>query len=370
MCIYLIIMTASVLCLYLSEHIIQKFWRRFFLALSILIPAAFAGIRGLMVGTDTIAYKIVYFEPMQEIDSFKNFLRYIQSGSYEIGFMGWCYIIAKVFNNFQIFLFLTELVILVFIYKTIYVVKHKTGIYFPLIVFYLLYYNNTFNIMRQMIACSITLYALSELIINKKYRYITFIFLSSVIHYTSIICLLIYALYFLVNRTRDGYKFKVVIMLSIVFVYFNLKEIGLLLQYLSFLPTRYIGFFKNHIFDDSFNISFIVFKAIPILMTLICTLILSKKSVLSDSSFQFGAILMVINIFSYFYYSGSAIERMLLYFEMFSTIIMVPLCIQKNSNGKESLFMKFSAASIFSLYWYWYYIFMGYAETALYVIFH
>lgn len=371
MYIYLITIIGSLLCLYLSEHIVQKFWKKFFLALSIVVPAALAGIRGPSVGTDTFAYKVVYFEPMKEISSLKNFFLYIRAQSLEVGFMGWCYIISKIFGSFQVFLFLTEAAILAFIYKAIYAAKDKTGLYFPLVIFYLLYYNNSFNIMRQMLACSISLYALIELIVNKKKQYVAFLLLSPIVHYSSLICIFIYLLYTIINSNYYRYNFKIFILFLIFFIYMNLKRVNILLQRIKILPTRYIGFFNNHISDDIFNTSFILFKALPIFVTLMCALILlKKKEILFDKTFQIGELLMGVSFFSYFFYSGSAIERLLIYIEMFSTIIMLPLCIRKSFKCNGAFVMKVSIISVFSTYWYWYYAFMGYAETIPYRSFY
>ena len=99
MYIYGVVFFLSVVCLYFSEHISNKHISKILILVSVLIPAVLAGIRADDIGTDTLAYRTVYFEPIYKLSSLEEIFVWAFKQDFEIGFVLWNYIIARIFGK-------------------------------------------------------------------------------------------------------------------------------------------------------------------------------------------------------------------------------------------------------------------------------
>lgn len=132
------------------------------LFLALLIPCLLAGVRASNVGTDTNGYAKLIFDAAYGsrglVDFFNSTIYYewkmVKISYFEYGFTLLAFITAKVLGSFSSFLFFSEFLTLFPIYSAYISIKKKFGIeiWLCLVMFFCLFYNITFNAIRQSIA--------------------------------------------------------------------------------------------------------------------------------------------------------------------------------------------------------------------------
>lgn len=153
--------------------------QKYYLVFSFLILFFLSAFRDITVGTDTAAYKYLFTK--------------VQSGEIlqrqEIGWHYFNAIIAYFDGHFQWILVFSTLLVLAPVFMV--VKRHSLNPMLSIFLFYSLYiYLQSFNIMRQIIALSITFYSFKFLIEDKKYiYYIIGVLIASLFHITALLCL-------------------------------------------------------------------------------------------------------------------------------------------------------------------------------------
>ncbi|MGN0023736.1 MAG: EpsG family protein [Elusimicrobiaceae bacterium] len=171
--------------------------------LCIIALTALAGFRGINIGADTHAY----------YDYFRSFYKGY-SGHMEPLWNCLNFVIAHIGLNFNVFLLLVSAFTLGPIAFVLW--KELKNPQFGLFLYYALYaYCNSFNGMRQYLAISWVCLSFYFLYHNKNYKFFITILLSTLIHYSAIIGLIVFP-----------------------FKYFNLKNI---LVYSSLIITLVLG---------------------------------------------------------------------------------------------------------------------------------
>ena len=152
---YLIIIAISTALVYLSFKVEEKTDNKLLIFLSkavaILFPAIIAGIR-YDVGTD---YKGVYEPLFEEILSGKQEFRL---RSIEVGYILLNKLVIWLGGNFNFLMFLTSFITIVPIYLGLQHYKDKINTTFAFFLFMLLFYQKSFNLVRQMMAVAIVFF--------------------------------------------------------------------------------------------------------------------------------------------------------------------------------------------------------------------
>ena len=126
--------------------------------IALLFPAFLAGLRDGSVGTDTLTLER-FFEYCKE----NSFSKIFAVTDYEVGFKLYVYAVASVANNVFWLHFAIEFFVVFFVWKAIdenVVEQYKV---FAMLLYYILFYSYSLNMIRQMMAMSILLFS---------YRYI------------------------------------------------------------------------------------------------------------------------------------------------------------------------------------------------------
>ena len=181
---YILIIAVTALLIYLSENIEQKNARKVIGFLAILFPSIMAGIR-YGIGTDYLnVYKLFCLEV------FNNEEFFIES-RFELGYELINVFVAKVLNmGFPVVMFITSFITISFVYLGIKEYKDIINITVAMTALMLLYYQMSFNLVRQLMSVAITFYALSQL--NKsKVKYILLVLFACLFQQTSIIMLVV-----------------------------------------------------------------------------------------------------------------------------------------------------------------------------------
>ncbi|MBE6149306.1 MAG: EpsG family protein [Firmicutes bacterium] len=146
------------------------------LIIAILIISLLAGLRGENVGVDTSAY----------MDAFVN--QFPKSWQFEeFGFRFVSNLLMKMFNNASVVMLIYALLTNFLIFLRLWDFRKKSSFGLMGLLYILIYFLSSMNIMRQFIAVAIVLYS-TKLLENKKYvLFFIIVLLTSLIHKTSLL---------------------------------------------------------------------------------------------------------------------------------------------------------------------------------------
>lgn len=196
----------------------------------IIVDTFFIGLRDFSVGIDTGIYVEGYFSYAKN----HTFLELFDlDNGYDLGYLVLAYLGGMVSDDPQILLILTELVIIGFICIGIYEYKKSISLNMPVffVLFWLLYGNETFNLMRQFCAIAILFYSFSILLKGKWGFYICLHVVSYFFHSSSVLFVFVPFL-FLISKKEGWLKYWILLASIIgifVFMYmylFFLEYIG------------------------------------------------------------------------------------------------------------------------------------------------
>lgn len=216
MFIYLLVFLINILLAFEADCTYKK--RKpiciFFLCIIIFVNVLFVGLRDFSVGNDTSLYIDNYFSEAGKLTSLSD-LESLEGTDYNLGFLFLAYLANLFGNNSQILLVFTELFIISTIVIGIYQFRKTLPVKFWsfFLLFGLLYYMNTMNIMRQWCALSLVFLAYSQLIRGRWIFYFIVQFLAFFFHSTSLVFTIVAFLYFVSKIESNSKK---IIILSVV----------------------------------------------------------------------------------------------------------------------------------------------------------
>ena len=130
-----------------------------FAILSIVMLSIFAGIRDFSVGTDVIDNSVYRFGRELSSDTF--FGKIDTYNHFEYGYSFLNFVVSRFTNDFHVFLFVHQPILSIVVYAIAYREKreHGTKIWLSVMTYLFLWFNTSFNIMKQSIALFIQLFA-------------------------------------------------------------------------------------------------------------------------------------------------------------------------------------------------------------------
>ena len=214
----------------LFAYIADKKEEKIFLFVIILILSIFCGMRSINMGVDTKNYHTFMLEIKK---------RGIFYGS-DIGFSIISYWLMNFFTNpnypLMIFSFITNYLV---VYR-LWDFREKSSFSLMILIYLIIYYPYTFNLVRQFLAISLIFWGTKYLEKLKHKKYIIFNIIASSLHTSSFICLGMLFIKFIKdqklknNFTQKMKIFFVIIFLAfIIFILFNKNII------------KYLQYFKN-----------------------------------------------------------------------------------------------------------------------------
>lgn len=178
----------------------QLFW--LFSVLSILIPTLLAGLRDYEIGIDTMNYFNLkrYWAGAVSAESLGAYMKFYMSIGYgEPLFALLCGFVAQVFGNYSVFLFLVHAVIMTGFYIGAWRFRKEVNPAIVLVLFYLLYYSHSLNIMRQYMAMAIVFAALADITQKKYLRYCICVAVAVLFHTSALLGLGIFAVHWYIH---------------------------------------------------------------------------------------------------------------------------------------------------------------------------
>ncbi len=377
--IYMYMFFFSALLLYLSEKVHERRIKKVCAVLGLLLPCVLGGIRHYTIGTDVN----VYLRPLfQNATISTSFIEYISShwwyiwsykhvANFEYGFNVLVYLVAKSTGNIQILMFLIQTLIILPIYFALKKYKELQGkIWFAMLTFYLLLYNNSFNVMRQYIGISFVFYGTSCLLIEKKeLNFIISLIIAYFFHKSSLIGILIFFIYKIFKKKRDGKTIKVkmgeneislksllivVAFIAGLLIMGNLKQITLLLENIGL--SKYAGYISGEVYFKGTNF----IKILPVVILFF----INRKSFFEKSNNSYIYIIFFCIDFLSSYLSSVNIyaARIGYIFQTFNIITFTHI-VFATENKKKRKFNKLYMLAYLSYYWYFTYMHGGVGQT-------
>lgn len=203
---YVVCFSITIFCAFIDEMLLKndKKLHYLFAFLVILIPAIFAGCRDYNVGTDVLVYAAKIYDEASSNGWYILLPDY--DSRIEIVFLFLAYIASLLFSTASGFLFLISLFINLFIYLALYRMRYVASICMGEFVYLLLYYNETYNLMRQCMAMAVVIFAVTYIFDRQYTKALIWSFLAYFVHHSAIIGLgiVILMLYFRKLETKNS----------------------------------------------------------------------------------------------------------------------------------------------------------------------
>ncbi|NQK68627.1 EpsG family protein [Streptococcus suis] len=239
--VYLITFFITIFLFYFAEVLSKKNKR---LAILMLLIASLplgllAGFRSERIGTDLIVYVRPIFLLSINVDSFSQLVQL--KPDTEIGYLFLNFVISRFTNDFQLYLFIVEYIIILFFALGLFRFRTKGSLTFGMLLFCFLFYNRSLNIVRQFLAMSIIFLNLKYYFENKDLKFIISVMFASLFHTSAIIVLPIIYLAKLKNKVWQ-YLSYLTIFISVIFYS---EIIQFLVIDLGILSSKYLFFVNN-----------------------------------------------------------------------------------------------------------------------------
>ncbi len=326
------------------------------LFMSALIPSAIAGLRALSVGKDIYTYALYVFTYFGL--SGVNIGSIFTSASPLFALLA--FVSGKISSNIHLFLFLIEVLVMIPVYY-IYWDRVENNRKFSILLFLLLFYNYSLNIMRQSISAGFV-FASFYLFQKKKYLpCIVLAFLAYGFHNTALIYFMIMMLFVLFDRLFAVKKAAIMNVIYIVvmeivlfsfFIFFTniLLKLGIINEviynrYYTILLGRDIPFSRLMIFE-------LVFRSILIIYIVISYVVTNKNTY--DKENNIIAYLALFGLITYcmavFFLHTSVAYRFTQNFDYF-----IPIYLAVKSENLQIVVVKNQSrvilALLFFLHW-------------------
>lgn len=322
--------------------------------LAIMIPSLLACFRDESIGTDVLVYMKKIFYWAVNSDTFFNFNK---MSAIEFLYKVLNYIVACFSNNLHVFMFVVEFLMIFFVYISIYYYRKKIPMWLSFLVFLLMYFNRSLNIIRQSIAIPITFFAFRYVKEKKIVKYVVTIIIATLFHSSAFVAGMSYFIYYMLkNEKRTKLKTYSIIIIACLAI----ANYGTILSYLIYnakvLPMKY----AIHIPTGEINIP--LTESLLKLMLILPILYCKKDLIKYNEDNEFIIFLLVIDfILLQAGMLAPFVQRISFYFGYYYIYEIPQLYVVLNKKGYSNL----NIIYILVLFTYWYVVFirMNYGET-------
>ncbi|MBE6751830.1 MAG: EpsG family protein [Ruminococcaceae bacterium] len=365
---YVLVFLSSILFGYWATRINPKTNRGLvFLCslISILIPSILAGLRDVSLGTDVELYLVPHFETALHTETFSHYMSLIWQK--ETGYMLLVFLVAKIFGNIQWLLFFIEFIIILCVYIGAWKLRKQISLPLVLLVYYLIFYNDTYNLLRQAIAMAIVFMAVNWLFEKKYVKYLIFVFIAATFHTTAVMGLIVFVVYYFLEgerfrsdisaKTMRGYVLLVCVISGCIL----LPNIVNALVNMGVLHSRYLMYFVRE--SVSNNLSNTLLYLVEIILVMCFAKVVQNedsKFVFLKINLYFTFITLQLSQVMYFGY------RMSLYFAIINVLLFARIT-RVSESKKTNILISIFVIGLLSVFWYYLYIVGGVSNTYPYL---
>ena len=298
----------------------------------------FSTLRYPKYGTDTLSY----LDILQKLSSGYNYTDLVL---YEPGFLLFTKFISLFTLNFQIYLLIVNLIIFYVVFD--FIIKYSSSIWLSaFLVIGMEYYDQSMNLLRQILALILVLSSYKYLI-NKKYIvFFIYILIASQFHYTSFVFVVTVLLHRITISKKNVLIYFMILVVSFMFS-------GTILNYVMSQMNIYDQYLESDYYNivDEPKLACILHLLIDLSILLLGYI--SKcyaKTELSrslDNNFMMKLI-MIGSIFWALSVNFSTIGRVAMYFDVFS-IVFIPNAIYSIKSSKSKVLIVIMTVMFFSV---------------------
>lgn len=186
------------------------------LLLAFLLPVLLAAFRDDDVGTDLYTYGIYFWDLACGASSFNQYVLSLSAlGSTEIGYCALNWIVSRFSTDIHWFFFVHEALIMIFVFATLWKLRHCINPALVLLFFYFYEYNIFLSMLRQAVAIVIVLYASIFLFYTDRKRwFFVFVAFAMLFHNSVVLVVLLPVMKYLVEKFRN--KINMVYLFSVI----------------------------------------------------------------------------------------------------------------------------------------------------------
>jgi hypothetical protein len=282
--IYFIVFTISILATYLAEFSIKRKYRISFYVFSIIaiiIPSVLAGTRDLGVGTDTIIYVDSVFNRIMKVDSLKELYDLYSSNSITHTHIELIYVLLNYFvslfsDNVNWVYFFANFITCTFFYMAAYGNRHKASMWLFMTFFFFLFYNLSYNIVRQSLALSMTIYAFKYIEAKKWIQIIIWSVIILNTHATGFGFILLFAIHYICNLKNKSIKFifTITFFIGMISIYFIFERLMLYVISMGFIQEKFLSYVYSNegaAISEAIFIMYLLFVILLVAVKLLTT---------------------------------------------------------------------------------------------------
>lgn len=341
MVIYFLVALITAICSEISVKSNYRIVRRFNILLVIVIPSLLYAFR-YGIGTDYFNY-VSFFHRLQKTGF---------SGRFEWAYVLINLIVGKLNGNIQIVFLVTSIIMMTFIYSAVRHYAKSLNVGVAMFSYMMLYYQMSFNIVRQSVAMAICLYCIKYIHDRKFLKFSFFVLIASGFHNSALLLFPFYFFYKILGEKNKKWTRVLFYMIALI----GVINIGSLLRpILRSIPglSYYLFYLDNY--DSDFSIGLFA-RFIPFLLI---GLFLynpiwkrDKNFILIFSLYTISLILKLTGLVG-----AKFINRIALNFEV--TLILLVAYYVKSFNKRGELFASFALLFYVVINWWYIYIYTG-----------
>ena len=342
---------------------------------AVLIPCVIAALRADSVGTDIGVYVRPMFENARNCQSFSTYWNsswfsiwhYKYVYEHEFGFSTLLYVVTKLTGNIGWVLFFIQAFTIFPIFAALSLNRRNAPVWPGMMVYYLLYYNSTLNMMRQWMAMGVLLLAF-QLLLRKKYWGCLLLFvLAFSFHYSSLIFLPIVCVWWFLSRfkrhalaegsVRVSSKTLMVVLIFVVgvLVLMNLKLI------LQLVVKLGLNRFANYLKGD--KLSIMVGQIVLRLPIIGITIFSWKRLRKATPEAAYFLTTILLDLLSAQIVSIAKYALRISYFFACFSVLLVPYLFKYQKSRFEKTAVTIGLTGFYALYWVYFYVYTGAHET-------
>lgn len=313
-------------------------------AMAILLPSILAGLRGESVGTDVLVYVKPVYNIANRYDSFFEFFSDMKGTGYSCTEFGYL-VITYLSNSLQMLLFSIQFITMYYVYKALFSLRKQLPMWLGMLVYLIVCYCTSLNLMRQCVSIAIILYASTQLIQKKFIRFSIYVIFASLFHSSAIAMFGLLLLWFVAGS--DVKRWKIWAMSAVLcFVMISWDSISSLLITTNLLPSYYYKYITGNI---SLNFDALLLQFPFLAIELLSNKNASKKrlgfSYYHKITTMAFLLIPISTLWTYSY-------RILYYFYVYR-VFTVPIALTSIQNKRNKKYLLGCMLVYLIIYWLW-----------------
>lgn len=270
----------------------------------------YSGLRSKVIGNDTDTY----LEIFEDISLYG--IDYDLKSRYELFYLYLNKAISYISTNSVVFLMIISFVVLSGYYR--FIIKNSAYICFTIALFFFLrYFDDSMNVLRQSIALVILLKAYEFILRGKFAKFFIMVIFASLFHKTAFVFILAYMVrYFSFNKRN-------ILLITVAGLALSLCSSFLI----NYLMSSYYNYYLDGDYLGETRLASVLSLLFNVVLLLLCYKILTNKYVSEDLKNQFylvlvGTVILLVSL------QFNLLDRVAGYFNVF-LIVLIPNAIKK-----------------------------------------